>query len=1104
MPTPDEVQQSILDALERLSETFGRQVELTEIATEAARKANKRKETTLDDEKEISTKLAKNYKFRLGLEEETNPKLKKVLDNRFSIEQRIVDEAKKNYGEEVFVSSQRNKLFREQLQQYSSGNLAFGGVITRFKDLDKQQQSQLITAATTQRKLKEEQEKFTQTVQKLANPGAAIGDMKGKFSTLGSALDAGKESMTKLFGGGMAANVSMELLAGAGKLVGAALEGAAKAALGMGKSLLNGERGMAVGAKATQTFTNSITGAVSAFGSLLMGIGGVMIVLAPFTLGISALAGAGLMAAGGVLKLGAAAADVAADLNLMAAELNDKLYAGFRELGKASMTGAAGMEGVINNLHKMGLTVAEFDKFSKVIAENSKEMKMFGATAEKGVNRFAEVAGDLYKSEMGKTLELMGISAEDQYEHTAKYLALQARLGLLQDKNAQQLAKSTKSYVEELDKIAELTGATRKEQEDARNAVMAIEELRAGIMEEKRKADAGDPQAKKRLEEMEKALQVAAALQARGMTRQATGAAQYFGSGGAVMSTESAEFYSGQQKLIKDIRAGNKGVAQLSVEALQATVDNARKLAAVRRVGGSTEGTAFGDKYAAAGDTEAFLEGFNKEKIKEKAKVEKAGGVFNEDKFFEEYAKRMLEERKATDKSTMQNVDNSRKQMEVALKLDDAVFQYNKSVGINKIATDLFKKAVDLFAAAAGYKEKPPEIKPGAESKAAQETNAQRTLAKPLQDRVDILNKQIEEDEKALRDAKRSGLFGDKLKPLEDKILKDKTEYAKVAEELIVQEKKIKEAALKEKEIRLKQSHDKVELGRLQTANERDVNKLGDLNEKKANLTKAGKSTASVDKDIAETTAGITGRTGKINTLQGSLAPAPSTRGVTAKSAGADAAQEDVANLIKFGGESGSENHYLGLRPDVIDNFEKMISEYGKPVQINSAYRSFEEQKKQWDNRGSNSNKVARPGTSRHESGKALDLNSSDVAALKTLGLLDKYGFNTIDGDPPHIQMAKTGGLFSGPTSGYQVELHGREAVVPLPNPGAMLSSSSGDVQKDPLSSVMAPSAPPQAGNDNGVLMDLFQMIAEKMDKVGDYLNLGNDIQGEILKYSRV
>jgi hypothetical protein len=71
----------------------------------------------------------------------------------------------------------------------------------------------------------------------------------------------------------------------------------------------------------------------------------------------------------------------------------------------------------------------------------------------------------------------------------------------------------------------------------------------------------------------------------------------------------------------------------------------------------------------------------------------------------------------------------------------------------------------------------------------------------------------------------------------------------------------------------------------------------------------------------------------------------------------------------------------------------------------------------------------AKPGTSPHEKGNAIDLDDSSFAGLS--GLFGKYGFNTVKGDPGHIQMAK-GGVVSGPTGGYNATLHGTEAVVPM------------------------------------------------------------------------
>lgn len=49
---------------------------------------------------------------------------------------------------------------------------------------------------------------------------------------------------------------------------------------------------------------------------------------------------------------------------------------------------------------------------------------------------------------------------------------------------------------------------------------------------------------------------------------------------------------------------------------------------------------------------------------------------------------------------------------------------------------------------------------------------------------------------------------------------------------------------------------------------------------------------------------------------------------------------------------------------------------------------------------------------------------------------LTKYGLHrpNKDGDPPHVEKAARGGIFRGPNSGYQVELHGTEMIIPLDN----------------------------------------------------------------------
>lgn len=207
----------------------------------------------------------------------------------------------------------------------------------------------------------------------------------------------------------------------------------------------------------------------------------------------------------------------------------------------------------------------------------------------------------------------------------------------------------------------------------------------------------------------------------------------------------------------------------------------------------------------------------------------------------------------------------------------------------------------------------------------------------------------------------------------------------------------------------------------------------------------------------------------------------------------------DVERLLKFTGNTGSKEHFEKLDPAVKSNFLSMIADYGKPVQINSAFRSMEEQASV----DSGTNPKAQPGKSKHNIGRALDLNSSQVAELKTLGLLDKYGFNTINGDPPHIEMARTGGIFSGPESGYPVMLHGREAVLPQQQLDSIKSILE-QVTKESLPTVTPGVSAPNAHDESiNILKDLYNVMAEKLDTIADKLSSGNDTREELLQYSR-
>jgi N-acetylmuramoyl-L-alanine amidase len=78
---------------------------------------------------------------------------------------------------------------------------------------------------------------------------------------------------------------------------------------------------------------------------------------------------------------------------------------------------------------------------------------------------------------------------------------------------------------------------------------------------------------------------------------------------------------------------------------------------------------------------------------------------------------------------------------------------------------------------------------------------------------------------------------------------------------------------------------------------------------------------------------------------------------------------------------------------------QKAISDRGIPMKINSAYRTIAQQMLLYNDRANNSNPVAPPGRSNHQTGLAIDIEDPRgwEPALK------RYGWNPLAGDPPHF-----------------------------------------------------------------------------------------------------
>jgi D-alanyl-D-alanine carboxypeptidase len=97
----------------------------------------------------------------------------------------------------------------------------------------------------------------------------------------------------------------------------------------------------------------------------------------------------------------------------------------------------------------------------------------------------------------------------------------------------------------------------------------------------------------------------------------------------------------------------------------------------------------------------------------------------------------------------------------------------------------------------------------------------------------------------------------------------------------------------------------------------------------------------------------------------------------------------------------------LDANPELLRRLEALAAKRGEHFHITSGLRTYAEQMRLWNNRGSNPYPVARPGTSRHESGRAADvtINGRDIQSVIPASELIAAGIRPLAGDSVHVEL---------------------------------------------------------------------------------------------------
>ncbi len=503
------------------------------------------------------------------------------------------------------------------------------------------------------------------------------------FEDLGTGSQLLKDKFMSLGGNSMTAQIGLQALA-------AGAEGVVKSLAGFGSALDKGQRGAAVSA---QAFSDLVTPLLDFADTI-----GKIITVASFFLPGGALGKVlfkGAVAAGGALiSLGSSAGKLSLEYVKVSAAAADALFKSFNSLSQAGTTTAGGMDDVFAQLQTLGMTLSEIDKFTTLIGKNGKVLSQFGATAAEGAKMFSEVAGTLVKSDLGTQLQQLGITADEQRESALAYMNIQAKTGQLNLKNTKQLIEESGKFAKELDLAARLTGTTRKEQQEAREAAMAEVRFRAALIDAEQRGD------KEQLAALEVAQRMAAIAKSQGDDRGFTGILQSAAAGGAGSTPEAIaaeQSYNVQAAILEAAQKGSISDARLLEIMATQTGLQQQSLAGTNRFAGGidtlqTNLVAQNDllRRSAAISKGAAEAGFT-------------GPNAREEFLKTEQGKRVAEANKPGS-TTGAMVGADRAQQSAAMMMDSA-----KAIGmaaaVNERASTAFAEAVKMFGETVGAKQ---------------------------------------------------------------------------------------------------------------------------------------------------------------------------------------------------------------------------------------------------------------------------------------------------------------------------------------------------------------------------------------------------------------
>jgi Transglycosylase-like domain len=171
---------------------------------------------------------------------------------------------------------------------------------------------------------------------------------------------------------------------------------------------------------------------------------------------------------------------------------SDALFKTYKEISSSGLADAGGMTTIFENMQKFGYGIEQLGDMTALLKANSKELAAFGGTAASGTKAFADAAGQIQRSDIGRSLQMLGKTPDDLNKGIAGFIKQQQMIGVSSASIQQNLAQKSADYVKNLDLMSKLTGESADQLQAKLEQAQAEDAFAATQYELKKKADAGD------------------------------------------------------------------------------------------------------------------------------------------------------------------------------------------------------------------------------------------------------------------------------------------------------------------------------------------------------------------------------------------------------------------------------------------------------------------------------------------------------------------------------------------------------------------------------------------------------------------------------------